>query len=63
MKAQPVPPSRFYFTGAAILPPIIAFADDLALAILVFVFLVLAGTVCAIAEPDAARRSPPSNRN
>jgi len=42
----------FYFIGASILPPIIALVD-IGLAILVFVFLLLAGAICSIADPGA----------
>jgi hypothetical protein len=52
-------PSEFYFTGAVVLPPFVAYAADVSLAILVFVFLLLAGAVCAIAAPDGTARKPP----
>ena len=65
VKTSRHPPSRFYFTGAVVLPPIIALAGEVPLAVLVFIFLMLAGTVCAVAEPgtsETSHRKPPPDR-
>jgi hypothetical protein len=51
--------AEFYFVGACVLPPMIVAAGDAGLAILVFTFLILAGAVCAIADPEAPHRKPP----
>jgi hypothetical protein len=55
-------PSRFYFIGAVVLPPFVALAGDLALAIQVFVFLFLAAIICAVAAPEAPQRKRPPDR-
>ena len=47
----------FYFTGAFVLPPIVALVLGVDLAILFFVFLLLAGAVCSMSDPG-----PPHNR-
>ena len=48
----------FLFTGAAILPGFLAWGGQPALAALAFVFLVVAGALAGIADPEAPHRSP-----
>ena len=50
--------AEFFFTGSAILPPMIL-AWDPGIAGLAFVALLLAGCVCAIADPGAPHRKGP----
>lgn len=45
--------AQFYFVGAVIVPPIVAFGLGLDIAILAFVLLILAGAVCGVVDPDA----------
>jgi len=46
----------FFFSGAAILPGFLAYADEPAIAAMAFVVLLLAGAVCGIADPEAPHR-------
>ena len=48
----------FWFAGTAILPTFLLVADEPALAVLAFCFLLGCGAVCGIAEPDAPGRFP-----
>jgi hypothetical protein len=54
--------ASFYFTGALVLPPFISFVWDSSPALLVFVFLLLAGAVCALADHHPDHRKPPGSR-
>jgi hypothetical protein len=51
--------SEFYYTGAVVLPGILWLAGDASLAILVCIFLILAGLVCSLAKADARDGKPP----
>lgn len=50
------PKPEFFFVGSAVLPVLLVVAGRVELAVLVFVFLVVAGGLCAIADPDAPHR-------
>jgi hypothetical protein len=57
----------FLFTGALSLPGFLAYAGDPGLAMMAFVFLLLAGCLSALADPGApfrtaAERRAPSRR-
>jgi hypothetical protein len=47
----------FFFTGAISLPGFLAYAGDPGLAVLVLVFLTVAGGLCALRDPDAPFRT------
>ena len=53
---RPAEACDFFFTGAAILPGFLAYADEPALAAMALVVLMLAGAVCGIGDPDAPHR-------
>ena len=54
---MPAPnPSEFFFIGAAVVPPLLLIAGDPALAAFAGFFLILAGGVCSIADPEAPHR-------
>ena len=49
--------SDICFTGAAMLPGFLGFAEQPELAMLALLALVLAGSVCAIADPESPHRA------
>jgi hypothetical protein len=53
---KPAQACDFLFTGAVILPAFLAYADEPALAAMAFVFLLLAGAVAGIGDPEAPHR-------
>jgi hypothetical protein len=55
---KPTEACDFFFTGAAILPAFLAYADEPALACMAFVVLILAGAVAGIGDPEAPHRRP-----
>lgn len=63
---RPAQACDFLFTGAAILPAFLAYADEPALAAMAFVVLLLGGAVAGIADPEAphsvAQRPPPPDK-
>jgi hypothetical protein len=55
----------FFFIGSAILPPFLFYVGEPALAAIAVVFLVIAGAVCGIGDPQSPHRStasPPRRR-
>jgi len=47
----------FFFSGSAILPPFLFYIGEPALAAIAVVFLVIAGAVCGIGDPQAPHRA------
>ena len=50
----------FLFTGALSLPGFLAYAGEVGLAMLAFVFLLMAGCLSALADPEAPFRTAPA---
>ena len=54
--------TEFFFTGAAMLPGVLAYGDEPGLAMMAFVALIVAGGVCAIGDPEAPHHNTKRRR-